>query len=98
MRYEIAKDGDTLALTVWGSLDIKSSPELEQALQKELRGITDFTIDLAHVTYVSSMGLRLLLSWQKLMFKQGAMHIINVPEEVMELFDETGFSGIFDIH
>ena len=50
------------------------------------------------MTYVSSMGLRLLLAWQKLMFKQGAMHVINVPEEVMELFDETGFSGIFDIH
>ena len=39
-----------------------------------------------------------LWAWQKLMFKQGAMHVINVPEEVMELFDETGFSGIFDIH
>ncbi|MBQ6524320.1 MAG: hypothetical protein IJI12_06620 [Atopobiaceae bacterium] len=39
-----------------------------------------------------------LWAWQKLMFKQGAMHVNNVPEEVMELFDETGFSGIFDIH
>ena len=36
--------------------------------------------------------------WYQFMFKQGAMHVINVPEEVMELFDETGFSGIFDIH
>jgi len=46
MRYEIAKDGDALALTVWGSLDIKSSPELEQALQKELRGVTTSRLTL----------------------------------------------------
>ena len=43
------------------------------------------------------MGLRLLLSWQKRMFKQGDMHIVNVSEEIMTLFDETGFTEIIDI-
>ncbi len=97
MRYAITKDGDALTVAIWGRLDATSCPELESALADELDGIADLTVDLAQVVYVSSMGLRLLLSWQKLMFKQGAMRIVNVPDEVMALFDETGFTEIIDI-
>lgn len=97
MRYTTKSDGNALTVSIWGSLDATSSPELEAALEGKLDGVTDFTVDLAQVTYVSSMGLRLLLSWQKRMFKQGSMHVTNVSEEVMALFDETGFSEIIDI-
>lgn len=97
MRYAITKDGDALTVAIWGRLDATSCPELESVLADELDGIADLTVDLAQVVYVSSMGLRLLLSWQKLMFKQGAMRIVNVPDEVMALFDETGFTEIIDI-
>lgn len=98
MRYSIAKDGDTLTVTAWGYLDANSSPELEEALEGELDGIADFTIDLAHVPYISSSGLRLLLLWQKRMFKQGSLHVVGVSKEVMELFAETGFDEILDIN
>ena len=97
MNYSIAKDGDALTVVVWGPLDINSSPELEKALEGELDGIVDFTVDLTHASYISSMGLRLLLSWQKRMFKQGSMHVIGVSDELMELFVETGFAEILDI-
>lgn len=97
MRYKIAKDGDALTVTVWGHLDVNSSPEIEKAVEPELDGATALTVDLANVDYVSSMGLRLLLSWQKRMFKQGSMRVINVSEGVMELFFETGFTEILDI-
>ncbi len=97
MKNTITRDGGILTVSVWGPLDINSSPELEEALNEELNGATELTVDLAHATYVSSMGLRLLLSWQKRMFKQGSMRVINVPEEVMKLFVETGFTEILDI-
>ena len=97
MKYSVKRDGDALVVTVRGHLDVNSCPELEKALDQELAGVKDLTVNLAHVDYVSSMGLRLLLSWQKRMFKQGAMHIINVLDEVMALFDETGFTEIIDI-
>lgn len=97
MKYTTVKDGDALTVTPWGPLDASSSPELEKALGSELDGISSLTVDLAHVAYVSSMGLRLLLSWQKRMFKQGSMLVVNVSDEVMRLFVETGLSEIFEI-
>ena len=97
MTYTIERDGETLAVRVWGRLDINTTPVLDEALKKELYDVTDLTIDLAGVDYVSSMGLRLLLALQKRMFKQGSMRVINVPEEVMKLFVETGFTEILDI-
>ncbi|MBR2682031.1 MAG: STAS domain-containing protein [Atopobiaceae bacterium] len=97
MKYEVIRDGDALTVIPWGSLDVNSSPELESALDSELDDVTTLTVDLAHVTYVSSMGLRLLLSWQKRMFKQGFMYIINVSDDVMELFAATGFTEILEI-
>ena len=97
MTYTITKDADALVVRIWGNLDAQSSPELEEALKGELEEITDLTVDLKDVGYVSSMGLRLLLSWQKRMFKQGSMRTVNVPDAVMELFEETGFSQILTI-
>lgn len=97
MTYEVTKDDGALTVRVTGHLDINSSPELERAIEPELDGVTDLTVDLANVDYVSSMGLRLLLSWQKRMFKQGSMRVVNVSEEVRDLFDQTGFTDILDI-
>ena len=97
MTYRISKDDGILTVHVSGHLDINSSTELDQAIEPELEGTTDLIVDLANVDYVSSMGLRLLLSWQKRMFKQGSMRVVNVSDEVKELFDQTGFSEILDI-
>lgn len=97
MTYTIARDGDALLVKISGRLDAESCPVLEPAIKAELGSIKDLTIDLWGVDYVSSMGLRLLLSLQKRMFKQGTMHVINVSDEVMELFEDTGFSEIIDI-
>ena len=97
MGFSIEQDGTSLSVAIEGHLDLKSSPAIDEALADALDGITYLAVDMAGVDYVSSMGLRLLLSWQKRMFKQGAMHIINVLDEVMALFDETGFTEIIDI-
>ena len=76
---------------------INTAPELEAELVPQLEGVSTLTIDLAQVNYVSSMGLRLLLSLQKRMAKHGSMVVTNVIPEVMELFEETGFAAILTI-
>lgn len=96
MSGTVTRDGDKLVVRVHGKLDAVSSPALEEELQPQLDGVTDLTIDVQDVDFVSSMGLRLLLSLQKRMFKQGGMHVIHVSDDIMQLFDDTGFSQIID--
>ncbi len=80
-----------------GRLDTVTAPELEQALQDSLDGITELTLDFAGLEYISSAGLRVLLSAQKIMTKQGQMKLIHVNETVMEIFEVTGFTDILTI-
>ena len=54
-------------------------------------------MDFANVQYISSAGLRVLLSAHKVMSKKGGMKLRNVREDIMEIFDVTGFSDILDI-
>ena len=85
------------ALTLEGRLDTITAPELEQALQDVLPGLTELTLDLENLEYISSAGLRVLLSAQKTMKKQGTMKVVHVNETVMEIFEVTGFSEILTI-
>ncbi len=95
----ITKDKKDNALTVSleGRLDTLTAPELEEALKESLGGIAFLTFDLAELEYVSSAGLRVLLSAQKIMNAQGKMILRNVSETVMEIFEVTGFSDILTI-
>lgn len=90
-------DGSSLSVALEGRLDTSTAPELEEALGGALEGITDLTLDLNGLEYISSAGLRVLLSTQKIMNKQGNMVITNASEEVKEIFDVTGFSDILTI-
>ncbi|MBE5909574.1 STAS domain-containing protein [Pseudobutyrivibrio sp.] len=92
-----AKDGDKLIVELEGRLDTTTSPQLEENMSEQLGGVTQLTFDLAKLEYISSAGLRVLLSSQKTMNKQGEMIVKNVSEEVQEIFEVTGFSDIFTI-
>ena len=85
------------SFTLSGRLDTTTAPELEREVKVCSDGITDLTIDMKDLDYISSAGLRVLLSAQKLMNKQGKMTIRNVNETVMEIFEVTGFSDILTI-
>ena len=85
----------TIALT--GRLDTNTSPDLEKELKAEIDGVTGLVFDFSALEYISSAGLRVLLSAQKIMNKQGTMKIRNVNEDIMEIFEVTGFSDILDI-
>ena len=97
MNISTTKNGQALTIILEGRLDYNTSPQLDGVLRDSLDGITDLTIDMDSITYISSAGLRLLLSTQKTMKKQGVMRLINVRPEIMEIFEITGFSEILNI-
>ena len=81
-----------------GRLDTLTSPELESKLKDIPAGITELNLDLKDTEYVSSAGLRIILSLHKRMTKSsGTLYISYVNESVKEIFDITGFSDILDI-
>ncbi len=80
-----------------GRLDTVTAPELEKALKAELDGVKELVLDFEKLEYVSSAGLRVLLSTQKIMAKQGEMKLCHVNETIREIFDVTGFSDILTI-
>jgi anti-sigma B factor antagonist len=97
MEIAKSKENTKLTLTVSGRLDTTTSPKLEAELNAEIAGITELVFDFKDLDYISSAGLRILLTAQKTMAKQGAMKIIHVNETVMEVFEITGFADILTI-
>ena len=90
-------NGNELKFILEGRLDTTTAPQLEEALNSALTGVTTLKFDLEKLDYISSAGLRVLLSSQKTMNKQGSMLISNVSPEVKEILDVTGFSDILTI-
>jgi anti-sigma B factor antagonist len=80
-----------------GRLDTSTSPELETELKSSLDGVTELIMDFEKLEYISSAGLRVLLSAQKTMNNQGSMKVINVNDTVMEIFEVTGFVDVLTI-
>ncbi len=97
MTIDKKVNGTALKIAIEGRLDTMTSPQLEEELKTGLEGITDLTFDFEKLEYISSAGLRVLLSAQKTMNKQGSMKIIHVSEPVMDVFDVTGFVDILTI-
>ena len=80
-----------------GRLDTVTAPDLENTLKEILPAITYLEFDLEKLEYISSAGLRVLLSAQKVMNKQGEMKVRSINETIAEIFEVTGFSDILDI-
>ncbi len=86
-----------LTVSLTGRLDTTTAPELEKELKASLDGVTTLVIDMTALEYISSAGLRVLLSAQKTMNKQGEMKVVHVGDTIMEIFEVTGFSDILTI-
>ncbi|MBQ8956077.1 MAG: STAS domain-containing protein [Lachnospiraceae bacterium] len=91
------KQGSTLTVELEGRLDTTTAPQLEAELKTSLDDVTELIFDIKDLAYISSAGLRVLLSAQKVMNKQGKMVIRGASEEIMEIFDVTGFVDILTI-
>lgn len=90
-------EGSKLELAVSGRLDTVTAPTLENEIKQSVDGVTELIFDFAELDYISSAGLRVLLSTQKIMNKQGKMIIRNVNDSIMEIFDVTGFVDLLTI-
>ncbi len=97
MTIEQKKDGSRLTVALGGHLDTNTAGQLESTLRSAVDGVTEMIFDFKKLEYISSAGLRVLLSTQKTMSRQGKMVIRNVTPEIMEIFEVTGFTDIFDI-
>ena len=80
-----------------GRLDTVTAPELEASLQEALVETTNLVLDFEKLDYISSAGLRVLLSAQKIINNQGTMKVIHVNDTIMEIFEVTGFNEILTI-
>ena len=90
-------NGRELTLSLTGRWDTTTAPELEAVIKENITGVTNLVMDFAGLEYLSSAGLRVILSAQKTMNKQGEMVIRNVNETINEVFEITGFIDILTI-
>ena len=97
MKITKSVTNEELIVALEGRLDTTTAPELEAELNKSLKEIQTFVLDLKELDYISSAGLRVILKAQKVMNTQGSMKLINVSDEIMEVFDITGFVDILTI-
>lgn len=97
MKITKTQNGNNLTLALEGRLDTSTAPELEGMLKDSLEGVTELTIDMTALDYLSSAGLRVLLGAQKTMNRQGSMKVAHVNDIIMEIFEVTGFADILSI-
>ena len=97
MTIEIKKTRTATVIEIAGRLDTTTAPVLDKTICEDISENSDLTLDLKNLEYISSAGLRVLLSAQKRMQKSGSMKLRNVCEEVMDVFEMTGFADILKI-
>lgn len=97
MTVNVEKNGDVATINVEGRLDTVTAPELESSLKDVYDSVKTLCFDFSKLEYISSAGLRVLLSAQKTMNKYGNMFVKNVNPTVMEVFEITGFKDILSI-
>ena len=95
MKIEFNKNNGDLNVELEGRLDTTTAPEFESFIGDNYNGTGALNINCEKLTYISSAGLRVLLSAQKK--TKGAMKLTNVCELVMEVFEMTGFADILVI-
>ena len=97
MNINIVKNGEETRFELDGRLDTITAPVLEKAVNDEGEALKNLVLDMKKLEYISSAGLRVLLSSQKKMFGSGSMKLINVCENVMDIFEMTGFADVLVI-
>ena len=97
MTIEIKKNATETIIEIVGRLDTITAPALDKTINEDIAGTENLVLDVKGMEYISSAGLRVLLGAQKKMQKIGSMKVTGVCEEVMEVFEMTGFADILVI-
>ena len=97
MTIEIKKNNQETIIEIVGRLDTTTAPALDKTINEDIGDAKNLVLDVKGMEYISSAGLRVLLAAQKKMQKIGSMKVTGVCEEVMEVFEMTGFADILVI-
>ena len=97
MEISKKQNNDELTIEVAGRLDTSTAPELEEYVRESIDDVTSLVFDFEKLDYISSAGLRVILSTQKIMSAKGTLKVKNMNNTVKEIFDVTGFSEIITI-
>ena len=97
MTIEIKRNMDVTTIELVGRLDTTTAPALDKTINEDIADTKNLVLDIKGLEYISSAGLRVILSAQKRMQKIGTMKVVNVCEAVMEVFEMTGFADILVI-
>ena len=97
MTIKKNKADNVMTIALSGRLDTVTAPELESELRNALAGVTELIFDMEKLDYISSAGLRVLLSTQKMMNGKGAMKVKNANGMILEIFEVTSFTDILTI-
>ena len=97
MNIKVKKEMEEIIIFVGGRLDTTTAPQLEKTINENINNTKNLILDLKELQYISSAGLRVLLIAQKKMQNIGSMKVKNVCEEIMEIFEMTGFTDILTI-
>ena len=97
MTIEIKKNNQETIIEIVGRLDTITAPALDKTIHEDIGDVKNLVLDVKGMEYISSAGLRVLLTAQKKMQKIGSMKVTGVCEEVMEVFEMTGFADILVI-
>lgn len=97
MMIEIKRNAEETTIEIVGRLDTTTAPALDKTINEDVGEVKNLVFDFKGLEYISSAGLRVLLSAQKKWQKIGSMKVINVCDDVMEVFEITGFADILVI-
>ncbi len=97
MNIDVNREGTELTLAIDGKMDTATSPQVDEAVRENSGGVTRLTFDLEKVPYLTSAGIRVLVSAQKTMDRQGEMVLLNVCEDVRDVLAMTGLLDIFTV-
>ena len=97
MTIEIKKNNQKTVIEIAGRLDTITAPALDKTINEDIGDTQNLVLDVKGMEYISSAGLRVLLGAQKKMQKIGSMKVVNVCQEVMDVFEMTGFADILVI-
>ena len=97
MNITQSRNGTALTVAMEGKLNTTSSQQLEEELKRGMDGVTELVLDLEKVDYITSAGLRVLVSTQKIMNRQGSMRVIHINPEIMKILNMTGIANLLTI-
>lgn len=97
MTVTSSENGGAVTFFIEGRIDTTTAPEFEKEIIEKASAYDSVVLDFAKTEYISSAGLRVLLSLYKIMTKKGGLKIVNVSDMIMEVFEVTGFKEIFSL-